>query len=132
MLKEEIAYKALNLIIAYFTIFHLPVFPAPNAVSWTEEQGSCMADKPYKIWFIETANECKTTCAEESKCKMVKYSPQERKCYFSFSSELTPYKKCMVKYDFYTKGIYMQTITSPFIEPHFLKTCVVRNNAFSE
>ncbi|CAB3988816.1 hatching enzyme-like [Paramuricea clavata] len=66
---------------------------------------ACLQDEPYKIWFIETAQECKTTCAEEENCKMVKYSPEERKCYFSSSTRLMWSRDddCMVKYDFYTK-----------------------------
>jgi hypothetical protein len=82
------------------------VLPIPN-VLWLTDLRACLQDEPYKIWFIETAQECKTTCAEEENCKMVKYSPEERKCYFSSSTKLMWSRDddCMVKYDFYTKGM---------------------------
>ena len=81
------------------------VLPTPK-VLWIDYLQTCKQDQPYKMWFMETANECKNTCAEEERCKMVKYSPEERKCFFSSSVKLKPSSKCEVKYNFYTKGMY--------------------------
>ena len=85
-------------------LFYFSVDPIPSTL-WLDKLNTCKQDKPYKIWFIETAQECKNTCAAEVECKMVKYSAEERKCFFSSSSELKSSNKCMVEYDFYIKGM---------------------------
>ena len=61
------------------------VAPIPG-VSWIDYLHTCKQDQPYKMWFIETAHECKTTCAEEERCKVVKLQLRGTKMFFQFVS----------------------------------------------